>query len=203
MIVDLGPRFENGADAVLIALKIRNQDLDRAARNPLMNLPDRLGEDVGAEIGKIVAVDGRDDRVLKLHLRDRLRDALRLRDIVLRRPAVGDGAIGAVPGADVAQDHESGGAVLPTFADVGAVRLLADGMQVELTHQVLEPHVVGTTGRLDLEPRRLALGQRLGAVTAHDLIEILHRWRLVGRRIRRALAIYIKNGRGEIVTGRG
>src|SRR5687767_612420 len=127
---------------------------------------------------------------------------MRLRNIVLGRAAVGDGAIRAVPGTDVAEDHESRGAVLPAFADVGAVRYFAYGVKVELPHQVLEPHIVGTTGRPDLEPRRLAVGQRVGAVTPQDLIEsVWHRWRLVGRRIRRAMAIYIKNGWGEIVTG--
>src|SRR5687768_18041044 len=119
---------------------------------------------------------------------------MRLGNIVLRRAPMSHGAIRAVPGADVTEDHEGGGSVLTTIADVRSVRFLANGVQVELPHQVLEPHVVGTTGRLDLEPRRLAVGQRIGAVTPHDLIEsVWHRWRLVGRRIRRALAIYIKN----------
>jgi hypothetical protein len=90
-----------------------------------------------------------------------------------------DGAVGAIAGADIAQDHESRSAVLPTLADVGAMRLFADGMQVELTHQVLEPHIVGSTGRLDLEPRGFSLGERLGAVTPHDLIERFWHWELV------------------------
>ena len=84
----------------------------------------------------------------RLHLGDRLRDARGLGDVVLRRAAVGDGAVGAVPRADVAEDHERRGAVLPALADVGAVRFLADGVEVELAHQVLEAQVVGPAGRL-------------------------------------------------------
>ena len=53
-----------------------------------------------------------------------------------------DRAVGAVPRADVAEDHERGGAVLPALADVRAVRFLADGMEVELAHQLLEPEVI-------------------------------------------------------------
>jgi len=118
---------------------------------------------------------------------------------------VGDCAIGAIAGADIAQDHECGGAMLPAFADVGAVRFLAHGMQVELTHQVLEPHIVGAAWRLHLEPRGFSLGERLGAVTPHDLIEsIWHLFEADGEdRVRRTNGIYIKSGRGEIVTSRG
>ena len=38
--------------------------------------------------------------------------------------------------ADVAEDHEGGGAALPALADVGAVRLLADGVQALLARSV-------------------------------------------------------------------
>src|ERR1700694_653849 len=101
---------------------------------------------------------------------------MRFGDVVLRRTPVGDGAVGAVSGADVAEDHEGRGAVLPTLADVRAMRFLAYGMQVELTHQVLEPHVVGASGCSHLEPRRFPLRERFRAVSPHDLIEsIWHR----------------------------
>ena len=74
--------------------------------------------------------------------------------------AVGHRAVGAVPGADVAQDHEGGGLVLPALADVGAAGLLAHRVEAELPHHGLDVRVVGPAGRLDLEPRRLAGGRR-------------------------------------------
>ena len=98
-------------------------------------------------------------------------DARRLADVVLGRPAVGDGAVGAVPRADVAEDHEGGGAVLPALADVRAVRLLADRVEVELAHQLLEPQVVRPAWGANLQPRRLSVGEEFGAVAANDLIQ--------------------------------
>ena len=96
---------------------------------------------------------------------------------------MGDGAIGAISGANIAKDHERGGAVLPTFADVGTMGFLAYRMEVELAHQALEPHVVGATWRLYLEPRGFPLGERLGAVTPHYLIKsICHLLGPTGRR---------------------
>ena len=73
--------------------------------------------------------------MLELHLRRGLGDALRLGGIELRRTSVRDRAVGAVSRADVAENHERRGAVLPALADVGAVRLLADRVQVEVAHQ--------------------------------------------------------------------
>ncbi len=70
--------------------------------------------------------------------------------------AVGDRAVGAVPGADVAQDHEGGGLVLPAFPDVGAARLLADRVQPQLAHHGLDVRVVRAAGCLHLEPGWLA-----------------------------------------------
>jgi len=91
-------------------------------------------------------------RVPKSHLGDGFCHSMRLGDVVLWRTSMGDGAVSAIAGADVAEDHEGGGAVLPALADVGAVGFLADGMEVELAHQALEPHIVGAAGRFDLEP---------------------------------------------------
>ncbi len=84
-----------------------------------------------------------------------------------------NGAVGAVPRADVTKDHERGGAVFPAFADIGAVGLLADGMQVELLHHLLEAYVIRASRGLHLEPRRLTLGERLAPVASHDLNQLL------------------------------
>src|SRR6185503_12478310 len=131
----------------------------------------RLGEDEGAEVGEVVAIDGGDHGVLELHLADRLSDSGWLLDIVFRWPAVRDGAVRAVPRADVTQDHERGSAVLPALADVGAAGFLAHGVEVELAHQVLQPEVVRAPGRLHLEPAGFPLRQRLYAVATGYLVE--------------------------------
>ena len=89
------------------------------------------------------------------------------------RPAVRDGAVGAVPRADVAEDHEGGRAVLPALADVGAVGFLANGMEVQLPHQLLEPKVLGTSWSTNLQPPRLALRERLYAVATGYLVKRL------------------------------
>ena len=86
---------------------------------------------------------------------------------------MGDGAVGAVPRADVAEDHERGRAVLPALTDVRAVGFLADGVEVELAHQLLEPEVLRPAWSANLQPARLSLGERLDAVATVDLVERL------------------------------
>jgi hypothetical protein len=54
--------------------------------------------------------------------------------------------------------------VLPALADVRAMRFLAHGVEVQLAHQMLQSGIVRTARSLHLEPRRLSLGQRFGAV---------------------------------------
>ena len=62
----------------------------------------------------------------------------------------------AAASADVAEDHERGGAALPALADVGAVGLLADRVEVVLLDRLLQAAVGRPAGRRDLEPGRLA-----------------------------------------------
>ena len=61
-------------------------------------------------------------------------------------PAVRHRAIRARARADVAEDHEGRGAVVPALADVGAPRFLADGVQAEIAQQVLQPEIVRGSG---------------------------------------------------------
>ena len=118
-----------------------------------------------------VAIDGREHHVLEAHLGRRLGDALGLSRIELRGPPVGDRAVRAVSRTDVAEDHERRGAVLPALADVGAVSFLADGVEVELAHEVLESRVVRPAWRPHLEPARLSLWEGVGPAPAQNLVE--------------------------------
>ena len=70
-------------------------------------------------------------------------------------PPMGNGAVAAVPGAHVAQDHEGRGQVLPALADVRAVGLLAHRVEVPLPHQALQAEVLRPARRPHLEPGRL------------------------------------------------
>ena len=56
--------------------------------------------------------------------------------------------------------------MVPALADVRAVRLLADRVQVPLAHQALEPHVVRPARRAHLQPGRL--GRSAGRVASRS-----------------------------------
>ena len=132
----------------------------------LPELPDRLGEDVGAAVGQVVAGDARDDDVLQAQSGDRLGDAARLVIVEPGRAARLDVAEAAGAGAGVAQDHDRGGALVPALPDVRAVGLLADGVEVQAAEQPLEVVVVLARRQLRLDPvgvapqRRRAVGRR-------------------------------------------
>ena len=156
VVEDVRPGVHHDPERRFRALEVGDEHLDRGLRQPSPDLGDAAGERLGAAVGQVVAVHRGDDHVLQSHPVHRLGQSYRLERVEGRRSAVGDRAVGAVPGADVAQDHESGGLVLPAFADVGTAGLLADGMEVELAHHGLEVRVVRASRGLDLEPGRLA-----------------------------------------------
>src|SRR5947207_13298537 len=68
------------------------------------------------------------------------------------RRSVHDVAVAARARAGAAEDHERRRAVMPALADVGAVRLLADGVESEPAHQLLEPAIVLRARRAHLQP---------------------------------------------------
>jgi hypothetical protein len=86
----------------------------------------------GASVVEIVAIDGGDDGVGELQGGEHGGDAAGLVEIDGQGAAGLDVAEAAGAGADVAQDHDGERAVVPTLADVGAARALADGVEAEL-----------------------------------------------------------------------
>ncbi len=93
------------------------------------------GLDAGGEmpcpaIAQIVTIDAGDHHVFQLHGGDGARQLCRFVCVRRQRLAVADIAERAAARAQVAEDHESGGAVAEAFADIGAGGFLAHGVQV-------------------------------------------------------------------------
>ena len=160
VVEDVGALGDDLRERHLLAAEVRRQDLDLAARRLAAALADDADERARAEVGQVVAVDRRDDRVAQPHLRDRARDAGGLERVVPRRLAGADVAEAAAPRARVAEDHERRGAALPALADVRAGGLLADRVQVLVGDELRQLAVLRAAGRRHLEPRWLALAHR-------------------------------------------
>ena len=102
---------------------------------------------------------------------DRAPDPFRLLPVLPGRPAVGDGAVAAVPRAHVTQDHEGRGGLFPALADVRTAGLLAHRVEIPLPHQPLEADVVRPAGGPHLQPRwLLPSGSAPGWITGSDTV---------------------------------
>ena len=112
-----GRAFITVSSASQFPWKSGRQHLDAAARHPFPKLADRLGEDSGAAVRQVVARHGCDDDVTQPDpptASARRRGSSRSKPV--GRPVVTE----QKPQfrADLAQDQERGGAVLPALADV-------------------------------------------------------------------------------------
>src|SRR3954469_2177535 len=160
VVEDVGPLGDHLRERHLLAAEVRRQHLDLAGRGLTTDLADDADERRRAVVRQVVAVDAGDHRVAQAHPRDRARDAGGLERVVPRRLAGLDVAEAAPAGAGVAEDHERRGAAVPAVADVRARRLLAHGVEVLVLDEAVELAVARAPGRLDLEPRRLAVADR-------------------------------------------
>ena len=160
VVEDVGALGDHLCQRHLLAAEVGGQHLDLALRGLIRIERITPTNARGAVVRQVVAVDGRDHRVAQAHLLHLVRDAQRLERVVPGRHPRLDVAEPAAAGADVAEDHEGRRAALPALADVGAVRLLADRVQVVGLDRLLQLAVGRAAGRGDLEPRRLALAER-------------------------------------------
>src|SRR5215211_4222670 len=152
VVEGVGPGVDDGLYGVPISLEIRREDLDGAAGDLFPDLLDGGGEDRGPAVLQLVTVHARYDGVLEAHLSGSVGDAARFVEVELGGLACEDGAEAAGAGADVAQDHEGRGAVVPALADVRAARLLADGVEVEAAHGLSYIAVALSHGRPGFKP---------------------------------------------------
>ncbi len=146
-------RGEHGFERAPFAAKIGNQYFHAAIGNAAANLLDRARENGSAAIRLIVTIYGSDDGVAQAHFFDCFRDALGFIFFGRSQRLAGRyRAKAARAGADVAEDHECGGAMFPAFAHVGAARAFTDGMQAKRAHQALELLVIRSAEETHLEP---------------------------------------------------
>jgi len=156
VVEDVRTRRDGDAQCRLAPLEVRNQHLDRGLGEPPPDLGNARREDFRPTVRQVIAVDASDHDVLQAHPGHRFGEPPGLSRIERTRGPVGDRAVGAVPRAHVAQDHERGRSVFPALTDVGTVRFLAHRVQLEVPHQVLQRQIVRSPGGLHPEPRWLA-----------------------------------------------
>jgi len=97
-----------------------------------------------------------------MHEGDGFGDAARFVEIRFFRAVGGDVAKAAGTGADVAEDHDGGGAAGPAFAEVGTHGGLADAVEMMAVDVAAEVVISRTCGEFDAKPGRLAAGVVVG-----------------------------------------
>ena len=186
VVQDLGARGDDQLQRFVDALEVRREDLDAAAGGLQADLLDDVDEGLRRADVVVVAVHAGDDGVLEAELRDGVGHAPRLIEVDRLGLALGHRAEAAAPRAEVAEHHEGRGLLVPALADVGAVRALADGVQVQIARQLLERVEGLAHGSAGLQP----LGLRRGLARREvDLNQLGY-----GRRHR--LLLYLACGRG-------
>ncbi len=160
---DLGRRAEHDVESVGHAAEVRGQDLDRGARVAFV---DGLMTCVRSGRRRRRGRSSRSTEVITAWRSPMTETASATCsgssrvDAGLRTPR-GHGAEAAAAGADVAQDHEGGRAVLaPALVDVRAAGLLADGMEAQAVHELADLVVGGRRREPDAQPLRPGLPAR-------------------------------------------
>jgi hypothetical protein len=127
---------ENYLQGFIESLEVGDEDFYAAVGRDLANFANGFGKNSGAAEIVVVAIHAGNYSVLQSQGGDSFGDAAGLIEIDGLRAAFGYGAKSATASADVTEQHESGGAVVPTFSDVGALSGLADGVQSEAAGQL-------------------------------------------------------------------
>src|SRR5208282_3488439 len=161
VVQDVGLDGEDGIESVPVSAKIGDEDFHLTAGNAVADFLDSTGKDASAAVRLIVAIDACDDGITQAHARDGFGNTQRF--VFIRRPsgfAGGNRAEAAGARANIAENHEGGGAMLPAFAHVGAAGRFANGMKVKGTHDTLEVVVAIAAKKLHAQPVRPRMGVR-------------------------------------------
>jgi hypothetical protein len=128
MIQDVRLRFSDNREGIPIPLKVRDEHLHCAAWAVPTRRFDALGENARAPVGEVISVHRSDYHMLEFEIPNRLPKPTRFIVVYVCRFPFGDSTKHAPSRTDIAQNHESGCSMFPTFADVGATCLLTDGV---------------------------------------------------------------------------
>ena len=123
------------SQGVKVACEVGTEQFEGDLRTGLSDGVDALLVVVGPAVGKVVAVDHRDDGVAEVHRRHGLSEVIRF--LRVKGWWALDGAHGAksaASGAFLASDHEGRIAAGPAFVDVGATSLFANGVEHVVLH---------------------------------------------------------------------
>ncbi len=133
----LGAGIQNAPDTAGILVEILDQRLDGRAGIPLFYGLDGSGYVTGTLVRQVIPGDRRDDHMAQLQALYGLGDVHRFHRVGRGGTATDDRAIGTMPGTDVAQHHDGGGAASPAFRVVGAVGALTYGVERRISQHAL------------------------------------------------------------------
>jgi hypothetical protein len=129
VVEHVGLRIEHDSKRFVQTLKIRDQHLDAALGRKQPDLLNGVSKNLRAANVVIIAVHAGNDCVLQSQGGYGFSHAPRLVPVNRLRTAFGHSAETAAARADVAQQHESCGAMVPAFPDVGTLCRLTYGVQ--------------------------------------------------------------------------
>src|SRR4029079_2419550 len=164
----VGRGVHHDVDRAGVALEVAGQHLQHHVGRRSRDGADGRRPVRGAAVGEVVAVDAGDHGVPEAQLGQHRRDVLGLVRVGGQRPSGGDVPELARPRADTAQDHDGQRLAVPAFPDVGAGGALADSVQAQLGHTLLEVEEDLAGGHLHPDPGRLRLelGARVGRLAS-------------------------------------
>ncbi len=136
VVENVGLGVKHDLESFIQTLKVGDQDFDPAAGSHLTNLADGFGKHARAAPIVVIAIDAGDDRMPQAESGNCFGNPRRLLPVDGPRLAFGHGAEATVAGADVAEKHKRGGAMVPALAYVGALGRFADRMQAQSTGQL-------------------------------------------------------------------
>lgn len=136
MIEHIWPRTCNNRNGVFFAQEIGRQNLNGRIGRGGANEGDTLRKMRGSAILEVIAVNAGDDHMLEAELAHRFGKVLRLMWVEFIGRTRRDVAKRAGTGAHTAQNHHRGVAFAPAFANVGASRFFAYGVELVFAHEV-------------------------------------------------------------------